>query len=233
LDCLSQKEATRLVRESIPEDGTDATFWERREGENFVEHFFASIKRNDESLGAWRHFDPFRERESLFSIEYDRSDLRSGAANYIEKLKAIHCRELDWLVVDVLMYAEISAFALTLNPLQSLDATPRRWFLTLRFTWGLLKWLALAALILLAISFELPLLAWGMATIGLVWQGLKWRQKFRMNTMLRSMFVAYAAAASSSLSWTILWELLGKSRELGAYWDPEVYRLVELRLKNP
>ena len=232
MDSLTQKQAIGLVHGALPEDGTDETFWKRREGENCVEQFFSSIRRGGEPLAGWRHFHPVRESESLYSVEYHRDDLRRDASNYIENLKPFHCRQLDWLIVDVLMYAEISAFALTLKPFQTMEPSHRRWLRVLGIFWRLIKWSVFAVVLMASIAFELPLVAWGITLLAVAWQGLKLRGKLRVAKLLHTMFDAYAAAGSWSLSWSILWELLEKSRNLGAYWDPEVYRLVELRMKT-
>ncbi|SFN14918.1 hypothetical protein [Dokdonella immobilis] len=233
MDSLSWEQANRIIRSQISDDDTAENLSLRDESQEFLNSFYSSIRRNGEPLDGWRHFHPSREPESLYSVEYHRDSLRSSAAHYIEHLRGIHRREFDWLIVNVLMYAEISAYAAVLNPIGSMASSPeKRWLIALRWIWRALKWLIFVAILFAALAFNSSWLAGSAIALAVVVQGLKWRQRYRAAKTLQSMLTAYASVGSWTLSWAVVWELLSKSRNLGAYWDPEVYRLVELRMKS-
>ncbi len=141
MDSLSRAHAVRLVREALGPIQSDQAESDLAEGEAFVDDFYLSIQRNQEENDSWRHIRLAVEPECLYSINFDRMALRAQASHYIESLPALHRREFDWLIVNVLLFAEISGFAATLWPIRTIpDKTGRRWATALMVLWWSLKW---------------------------------------------------------------------------------------------
>lgn len=231
MDSLSKEYAARLVRERWADRDPNELDWSPEM--TFVDGFFGAIRQGEGTATGWQHGSPVLQPESLYALDVDRMTLRQWASEYIENLPLIHRRELDWLIVDVLMLSEISAFAASLNPIKSIqDQIARRRLGVVAALWTVFKWGIAVFALVGALIADLPGLA--MLVFGLIVlrQGQLWWRNRKTAGLLLSMTGAYAAIGSWSTSWTNLWELLRKSRDLGAVWDPEVYRIVELRMRG-
>jgi hypothetical protein len=231
VDKLSKEYATRLVRERWA--GKDPADLDWSAEMVFVDGFFGAIRQGEGTATGWQHGSPLLQPENLYALDVDRMTLRQWASEYIENLPLIHRRELDWLIVDVLMLSEISAFAAHLNPIKSIqDKVTRRRLGAAAALWTVFKWGIAAFTLAGALVADLPGLAMLIFGFIVLRQSQLWWRNRKAAGLLLSMTGAYAAIGSWSTSWTNLWELLRKSRDLGAVWDPEVYRIVELRMRG-
>lgn len=170
--------------------------------------------------------------EANTRLHVSRSEIRQAADYYINAVPWLRHPHLDWLVANALAYAETVATLHQWTPLYRSGGNVDLPFLALSSAWDLVKWGAALALIVCAFAFDLPWL--GVLLIGgTIWRQVqRWRVQRARGRLLHAMLLAYGALTSSTLSWAVVWDHLAKARDLGAYWDPELYRLVELRMRE-
>lgn len=153
------------------------------------------------------------------------------AADYISLPPAVQNDHADWLVADSLCFAEVNA---TLVHWKMMKAGKHAVPLGLRLAadgWSLFFWI----IWLCVIGFGFAFNTWaGVVLLALTtWvQYSKFRASSQRGKLMAEMLGTYQALSSSTFSWAILWEHMADSRKLGAVWPPELYRLVELRMRR-
>lgn len=163
-----------------------------------------------------------------------RMELRKALDYYITTFPWLQHPYLDWLTVNLLMYAEVAAtahqwaspFMASGEPNWKIGAWLSGLFVA--------KWAVLLAVFggALLFSRDFPGAPWIVGG-AIVWSQVRKHLLARKRRkVLGTMLEAYKAVGTSTFSWKVLWKHLSQSRALGAYWDPELYALVERRLQG-
>jgi len=230
---LDEYAAENLILEAteIVEDLFMAITWETVEGD---------IIKSTDPIAAWRHRTVNDMESDWRYMHFSRSDLQNAAERYMER-SWIHCRELDWFIVNALVYAECQAtldfFRSRMMPLSryiSKKAGSIKWQISSgvwRAIIFLVKWLFWFGILVVAFEFStFGALIW--LGITAFWQWRKWKAQKKLDDVMATMIATYAALNTVSQSWQVVWEELKKSRDAGAVWDGIVYRLVEERIHS-
>jgi len=173
-------------------------------------------------------------------MRFSREEMINAAERYME-MPWIHCRELDWLILNMLVYAELQAtldsfrvnsmFLFSYVSKKAGDTKFNILMTILKSVAFLVKWSIWLAIIF--VSVEISSFATGiLAAITVFWQWKKWKVRQKINNVMSEMIRTYSSLSTISQSWLVVWEQLKKSRDVGAVWDGIVYRLVEERLST-
>lgn len=198
------------------------------DGEDWINQIFYSTELGGKAIDVWSNIPQASVIGTSDSFYCSRAELKGATADYVNRMAWLHCREFNWLLANLLLYAEVSATA---------SAFGAGWMWEkgkLRFKWIVFRavialgvwgiWLAIPVGLLVA---ELPWVAGGWVVLTALRQGLLWRARRIRGQLLASMISTYESTNTMDLSWTVVWELLTRSRDLGAVWDQELYQLVE------
>lgn len=209
------------------------------EGSDIVEDFFAHITwtevadgiiQSKDSVTEWHHRQPHDFENDWKYLEFDREGLRNAAERYLER-SWMQCSKMDWLILNVLTYAEYQAFV---DQVRSRTMRLED-YVSLR-TGGKVKSgtsfgvLGLVIAIVLGLAWLWPPLGVAYAT-GVYWQ--KWKQRKarqKIVALTKSMSATYSTFNTVSQSWKLVWDELLKGREQGVVWDGIVFRLAESRM---
>lgn len=162
------------------------------------------------------------------NVNISRHDLRQVADCYINAYPWLRHPHIDWMVANTLLFAEVAATAYIWSPIYLRDGNIHWGAWALSVGWSLLKLTIVAALIAGAVVLDFRWLAWVIGGLVVWAQTSKWLLNRKRGKVLGAMLNAYDAAKTSTMSWANLWDQLVTARDLGAYWDPELYRLVEI-----
>lgn len=195
---------------------------------------------NPVPLAVWAHRrDTQQHEEDWHTLLVRRLDLIEAAEHYLAT-PWMSNRETDWVVLNLLVYAEFQGYLDHLKKKRmsgfryaiekDRDPTAMRWFTAGSVVWFLTKWALWLGVLAVSPSdgFRLGLVA---ATI--LWQGWNWWERRKQNRILAAMLRVYSHLNTVSLSWRVVWEELSRARAAGVVWDGVVYRLVEMRLAEP
>ena len=229
---LAEYESEELISEAteIVEDIFGAITWERVEN---------GVIKSRDAIVIWRHRTINDQKDDWRYMGFARSELQNAAERYLGK-PWLHCREIDWLIVNVLVYAEYQAtldfVRARMMPLSRYitgkigSGAAVAWSLLWRCVVTGLKWLIWLGIFVL--SFELsPIAPIALGILTVWWQWRNWKARKKFERVLSSMTKTYASLSTISQSWRVVWDELQKSREAGAVWDGIVYRLVEDRMR--
>jgi hypothetical protein len=230
---LDEYAAEDLVSEArdIVDDIFMSITWEKVEGD---------VIKSFDPVTSWCHRGASDMESDWRYMHFSRADLQNAAERYIQR-PWLHCRELDWLIVDSLTYAECQAtldfFRFRIMPLSSYiskKAGSIKWQISSglwRSIVFLVRWLLW--LCVLAVTFQFaPVAAVVWIGITVLWQWRKWRAQKKLDDLMAAMIATYATLSTVSQSWQVVWDELKKSRDAGAVWDGIVYRLVEERMRS-
>ncbi|HEY4583245.1 MAG TPA: hypothetical protein VIG88_10335 [Lysobacter sp.] len=194
--------------------------------ENFVEPLFYSL--GDRDRWAMTTADRAAVLTKYDTLSVDRAALRQAADYYFTCLPWLRHPHLDWLLANALIFVELAATARIWSPVYEQSGKTDWRIFSAVAAWSVIKLAMLVVAVGAAIGLGAVWAAWGLAGVAAVRWGMRtfWARK-RLR-ILASMFNAYESTKSSTLSWNVVWEELSRARSLGAYWDPELYRLVEL-----
>jgi hypothetical protein len=78
------------------------------EARELVRDLFSSVWWKKAELTSWRHRSEQDREDDWRYMGFDRASLRNAAERYLDR-PWLHCRELDWLILNVLTYAECQA----------------------------------------------------------------------------------------------------------------------------
>lgn len=197
--------------------------------ESWVDSIYASLRIDGKEPSVWRHIEAPQLLYAVGSIGIDRETIRGAAAQYINDFTWAEDRNLDWLVANVLAYAELDAFLLSLDATQVFQGASRGGARVVRALWRLFWWCVWLAIVASAFIFVSPWIGAPLVLLTALKIGGNFRSSRRRAALVTSMIDVYTAISSATLSWAVVWDLMERSRRLGAVWDPELYRLVELR----
>jgi hypothetical protein len=216
--------------------------------EQMVEDFFGAITwtkvvggtiQSKDSVDTWHHRQYHEFDSDWRCLEIDRHELQAIADRYLE-MPWMSCSKMDWLILNVLTYAEYQGFvdALRSRTLSIED------YVSLRV--GRVK--SLGSKVTNSIIFALKWVLWVAIVCGLFWVWWPlgvcwlvyvgwgaWKRRAalkKISYVMQSLGGTYSTLSTVSQSWTIVWDQLNKSRSDGVVWDGVVYRLVEDRMKG-
>lgn len=220
------------------------------EAKAVVDDFFDSITlekveknviKSRDPVDFWRHRAASDEEDDWRHMAFARADLQDAAQRYLDR-PWLYSREMDWLIVDVLVYAEYQAtldfLRIRMMPFSryiasQLGTTPVvAWSFVWRGLVTALKWAIWGGVMFLAAVFAAPVGPVILIAITAAWFFWKWKTKARLAGLLATMFRTYAHLNTVSHSWQVFWLELDRSRKEGAVWDGIVYRLVEDRMRT-
>lgn len=246
------KYVTEQARKEASHRGLDehATEVLASEAKDIVEDLFTSITwetvengviKSNDPLWYWRHRGANDDLESDWRhMHFTRADLQNAAERYLDR-EWLHCRELDWFIVNVLTYAECQA---TLDFLRSRSMPMSRYISkkveSIKFKIFSGLWRGIVFIVKLALWIGIFAATFVAAPYGpIAWFGItafwvwyRWSSQSKIDKILKSMFDTYYTLDTVSQSWQIVWDELKRSRGAGAMWDGIVYRLVEARIRH-
>lgn len=237
---VTRDDLLRLVgdraRDEASQRGLDADRTDELVGEAtaIVDDFFESLTwqrvengviKSRDSLRVWRHRTVSDEEDDWRHMGFARAELQNAAERYLDR-PWLHCREIDWLVVDVLVYAEYQA---TLDFLR-VRTTPLTRYLAKKLgttsssAWSIIwrvlvtsvKWAVWCGLAVVAALVASPAGPIALVTVTALWLVWKWRSRNRLNALLAAMLRAYAHLSTVSQGWQVVWQELNSSRKQGA-----------------
>jgi hypothetical protein len=213
--------------------------------EDIVEQLFDSLMWTSVSegivekvspLNTWKHRTLADIEADFAYLEINRQAALSSLSKYLAN-ESIATKELDWLFLNVLTYAEyigtvseirrkmlgVEEYVKRLSapkPEHSTDISlfaKKAWHLPLAISIVSISWF---------IHPAMPVLV----TIYMVYANHKKKKGFeKINKILASMLSAYSSFNTVDLSWKNVGEMLEKSRDAGAIWDGSIFALVERR----
>lgn len=194
-----------------------------------------TVESND-SVEEWHSRDDHQIEHDWKYLGMDRNILMLEFETYLET-PWMHDKELDWLFLNSMTYNEylgaldayrsgVMSFSEYINKKsgkKELNSTDGKklllslvgWVVWFAAAYGLYQAHPLAALLPIAAS------AW--------WFRRKHQAHKKIDDMLHAMKISYMSFETISQSWEIVWQQLEASREKGAIWSGQVYRLVEDR----
>jgi hypothetical protein len=226
-----------------------------REAEEVVEDFFAYITwtkiadgviQSNDSVTEWHHRQLYEFENDWKYLGLDRECLRGAAERYLDR-PWMQSGKLDWLVLDVLTYAEYQAFVdevrsktLSMEDYVALRVGTKKSFGS-KFRDSLAApleigvWLVVICLLL----WVWPPLAGAYAVYSCwsLWKSSAAKKrrnaaKKTIDAVAQSISSTYCTFSTVSQSWSIVWDQLLKSRQDGVVWDGVVFRLVEERMSS-
>lgn len=143
----------------------------------------------------------------------------------------LHHEALDWLLADAMAFGEINATFKTLSPHRFYfqAGEPVFWLMGVVLLFRLLMWAAWL-FVLIMLYAESQLMAAILVTVTIAYQFAHRRGVKKVATLLAAMEDTYGGLDVCPPSWRNLYALMEKSRDLGAKWPTQLYRLVEKRL---
>lgn len=214
---------TSVYRENIPADERSSHYQDDTSNKRYYSR--------------WRHRSVHDLNKDIAELQIDGPLLRQAVTHYLKDPRW-RSEYLDWYIANTLTYAELYQFVQQAQAMMRgvittvlVRGTATQKFLgyLLRLVLFVVKW---------AIWFVGAFFAnetWGgggvvvlvIATVA--WQIHKWRGRKKVHDLIIAMRSAYDVFASKTFSWEVAWAELNSSREKGAVWPGELYRLVELR----
>jgi len=205
-----------------------------------VEKVEGDVIKSSDPVTYWRHRVASDMESDWQNMQFSRADLQNAAERYLDR-PWLHCRKLDWFIVNVLIYAEYQAtlefFSIRTMPFSryiSKKMGSIKWQISSEI-WRtivfLVKWLIWLGVIVLTFQFA-PVGPVVWTGITVLWQWRKWKAQKKINDIMTSMIATYSTLGTISQSWQVVWDELKKSRDIGAVWDGIVYRLVEERIRS-
>lgn len=212
-----QRRADSLKNESLQ---WDLNCW--------ADEFFTGLQPQGDTT-IWTHV-PITQM--LHTDSYVAGDyIKPLAAQYIEFPKEMQDAKTDWLVADTLCFAEVNATLIHLGMMKGGKHANPLSMLVVKGLWSLIAWAVWLCIIAVGFYFS-AWIGWTLVALTVWTQVIKIQASVRRSRLLDGMLGTYQALASSTFSWSVLWEHMADSRKLGAVWPPELYRLVELRMKQ-
>jgi hypothetical protein len=200
------------------------------------------VTQSRDSLRIWRHRTTSDQENDWRYMTFARAELQHVAERYLDR-PWLHCREIDWLIVNVLTYAEYQA---TLDTFRANVMPFTRYFAgklgttssaAWSITWRVLvtggKWAIWCGLAVVAAIVAAPAGPIALVVVTAGWLFRKWRARNKLNAILAAMLRTYSHLSTVSQGWEALWQELNYSRGQGAVWDGIVYHLVEDRMRTP
>ncbi|MBJ88373.1 MAG: hypothetical protein CMO98_00795 [Woeseia sp.] len=181
----------------------------------------------------WKHRSLADLAVDVRALNIQRNVLAAYVSRYID-LPKMHSKYLDWYAADTLMYAEfLPAITRLGNGLYGWNylfpGQMSKTRMLLRTLWTLVKWgVWTFAAFFLAEELGLPAVGLFVLLTASIRFSMR-KQKSKVPRLSVEMRAAYDVLDKDAFSWELLWGELQRTRELGAAWPSELYRLVEMR----
>lgn len=233
----------RKIENYLTNNSNSMEDWELGERANEVLWLFDIIVWNKveygSSINEWKHQSSSNLDENLKYLSISREDLKKISSVYIDN-SWMHCKELDWLFADVLIYSEVVAFYSEIlkakmgfkkyysyvedskSSIVRFKDISRNGLVYFTFVFFCIA--------CLFISWEFALVAIG---CFIYWQYQVFQSKKEVDKILYYMNRSYQFFEDEVVSWNMGWNELNSSRDVGVVWDSQLYQLVELRMNSP
>ncbi len=222
---------------------------DRREvAQKLVDQVFGSLRlmnvkegivQDFSSPDEWRHRTTQDIETDLAYLEIHRPGISSALSDYLAD-NSLHTKEIDWLFLNLLTYAEyvatvaevrkklmgVEGYIKSLHPPKG-DHIPSISRLTSR------PWQTLLAsgTTLLALLVH-PALAAGVGAFCVYGYWKRKKGIKEADNVLYAMFITYASFNTVDFSWSHVSRTLEDSRQKGAIWDASVFKLAEVRQRT-
>ncbi len=196
----------------------------------------AGIVQDYSSPDEWRHRMTQDVESDLAYLEIHRPAILAALSDYLAD-SSLRTREIDWLFLNLLTYAEYIAtvaeirkkllgvddYIKSLHPPKA-DHVPTISALASR------PWLTVVAVGATALSiFIHPVIAIGVGALA-IYRHMKRKQSLaRIDAVLNAMLRTYASFNTVDVSWSHVSRTLEQSRLEGAVWDASLFKLAEAR----
>ena len=211
------------------------------EATDIVEDFFAYITwtrvvdgtiQSKDSPAVWLHRQLHDFESDWKYLELDREGLRGAAERYLER-PWLRSNKMDWLILNVLTYAEYQAFVdhVRSRSMHLLDYVALRTGTTKKAPVNYLE-ITVGLGVLCGLTWLWTPLG---VTYGLLYGWQVWKRraaKRKIQALQNSMSATYSTFSTVSQSWQLVWDELLKGRQQGIVWDGIVYRLAEDRMTS-
>lgn len=196
----------------------------------------AGVIQEFATLDEWRHRTTLDVEPDLAYLEIHRTAIVAALSDYLAD-NSLRTREIDWLFLNLLTYAEyIATVAEIRKKLVGIDAyikglhPPKTDHASSIATLTSRPWQPVVALVAVTLAFFVhPALAAGIGA-ALVYGYWRRRKSIeRIDAVLSSMLRTYLSFNSLDLSWSHVCRVLEESRREGAVWDASLFKLAEVR----
>lgn len=183
----------------------------------------------------WRELDAWSHAPTT-ELAYgdDRvltAEIEQAAQGYMQR-DWLQDERLDWMLADAMAFGEINSTFKTISPNRFYyypDGSLVLWMMGLTIIFKLALWAGWLLIALMLYSEE-KLLAAGWVGLTVAYQIPKRKRLGKLTSLLTAMSATYGGLDACPPSWRNLYALMEKSRDLGAKWPTQLYRLVEKRL---
>lgn len=249
---VKTKALAEAKRRDLDEYDTRDLAWE---AEEVVEDFFSHITwtkiadgiiQSKDSVAEWHHRQLHEFERDWKYLELDREGLRGVAERYLDR-PWMQCSKLDWLILNVLSYAEYQGFVdevrsktLSMEDYVALRVGNKKTFGSkFRDSLGAPLEIGVWLVIICLLLWFWPLLAGAYAVYSCwgLWKNSAAKKrrnaaKKTIDAVAQSISSTYCTFSTVSQSWSIVWDQLLQSRQKGVVWDGVVFRLVEERMSS-
>jgi hypothetical protein len=196
----------------------------------------AGIVQDYSTPEEWHHRTTQDVEADLAYLEVHRPAILTALSDYLAD-DSLRTREIDWLFLNLLTYAEyiatvteirkkllgIDAYIKSLHPPRA-DHTPSISALASR------PWHTVIASGATALSLVVhPALAFGVGALSLYWYLKRKKNTEKIDSLLSAMLRTYASFNTVDVSWSHVSRALEQSHLEGAVWDASLFKLAEAR----
>ena len=214
----------RLVDRKAKEAGITSE-WQVQEAKDIFLPIFTWTNRD-----SWVHAPQHELRSGADRVL--TGEIANAALAYLQ-LDWLQDEALDWLLADAMAFGEVNSTFKTVSPQRFYfhNGEPVFWLMGLALLFRLLMWAGWLLVVVMLYS-ESELLAAGLVLATIAYQFGQRRRNTKIAATLASMEATYGGLDSCPPSWRNLYALMEKSRDLGAKWPTQLYRLVERKLAS-
>jgi hypothetical protein len=158
---LSEAEANQVARrlshQNAPPEESEA--YESTALE-WVSNIFRSAELDGQPISHWANVPHASIVQNASRFSCFRNELKGATALYVNQLPWLHCRQFDWLLANLLAYAELTAALLALGNASRWTKGELNWSrVIIKLVWGLFVWGAWLAILLALIAIDLTWLS--------------------------------------------------------------------------
>jgi hypothetical protein len=199
-------------------------------------HVAAGIIQDVSAPAEWKHRRPEDVETDLAYLQIHRPAVLEALSAYLADA-SLRTRELDWLFLNVLTYAEYIATISEIRQrllgpdkyIKSLHPPKREHFSSISDL-AVRPWMISLPLVATGLSLLVhPLLALCVGLASAYWYSRKKSAVKRLDSVLSAMFRTYSSFNTVDLSWSHVARALDESRSAGVIWDASLFRLAEVR----
>lgn len=196
----------------------------------------AGIIQDYSSPDEWHHRTTQDVEADLAYLEIHRPEILAALHDYLAE-PSLQTREIDWLFLNILTYAEyIATLAEVRKRLLGVDAyvkslhPPKTEHISSisQFSWR--PWQYVSFVVATAGSLLIhPAWAIGIGALFVYWHWQRKKRIAKIDSVLSAMLTTYASFNTVDVSWSHVSRALEQSRTAGAVWDASLFKLAEVR----